>query len=148
MFTRMKAEYKQSHNKKMNVTLKILKLNEVENRLVEFMQLADKWAKLDLSEIVKLHGLTLCQPIAMVLESIPYGPLDEFLKNPQNKIKTVCLVETAYSLAKALHYLQDNQIMHGKIRCSSLQVTHFEAPGNLIVKLGDPGLPTHYNMNE
>lgn len=107
IFATMKAEYKQSSSKKINVTLKILKSSEVNDRISEFMKLADQWAKLDLQEIIKLYGVTLNQPISLVLESVEYGPLDEFLrtKKKMSQLKTVCLVEAAYSLAKALHYL-------------------------------------------
>jgi hypothetical protein len=107
VFTRMKAELNQPSGKKIEVTLKILKHNEVESRLMDFVKLADKWAKLDLFEIVRMHGITLHQPISLVMESIQVGPLDEFLRNPKHRkdIKLLDLVETAYSLAKALHYL-------------------------------------------
>lgn len=103
-FTRMKAEFNQPNGKRMNVTLKILKPTEV-NRLSDFVMLADKWAKLDLSEIVKMHGITLHQPISLVLESIQVGPLDEFLRKHRKDITLLDLVETSYTLAKALHYL-------------------------------------------
>jgi hypothetical protein len=108
IFTRMKADYIQtSGKKKIEVTLKILKHTEVATRLNDFLQLSDKWAKIDLSEIVRMHALTLHHPIALVLESINIGPLDEFLRSNRNRkhIKLLNLVETAYSLAKALHYL-------------------------------------------
>lgn len=107
VFTRMKAEFNQPNGKKIEVTLKILKHSEVELRLTDFVKLADKWAKLDLSEIVRMHGITLHQPISLVMESIKVGPLDEFLRNPKHKkdIKLLDLVEIAYTLAKALHYL-------------------------------------------
>lgn len=107
VFTRMKAEFNQVSGKKIEVTLKILKQSEVDLRLTDFVQLADKWAKLDLSEIVKMHGITLHQPIALVMESIKVGPLDDFLRNPKHKkdISLLDLVEISYTLAKALHYL-------------------------------------------
>lgn len=108
VFTRMKADYIQPNGrKKTEVTLKILKQNEVERRLNDFLKLSDKWSKLDLSEIVRMHGMTLQQPISLVLESINIGPLDEFLRTHKYRknITLLNLVETAYSLAKALHYL-------------------------------------------
>lgn len=108
IFTRMKAELIQPNGKKkINVTLKILKQTEVGNRLADFVKLADWWGKLDLSELVRMHGLTLHQPIALVLESIGHGPLDEFLRSHKDRksISLLNLVETAFSLAKALHYL-------------------------------------------
>lgn len=107
VFTRMKAEHIQPGRKNTEVTLKILKPTEVATRLADFMKLADKWAKLDLSEIVRMHGVTLQNPISLVLESIKFGPLDEFLRSHRYRkhIILLNLVETAYSLAKALHYL-------------------------------------------
>lgn len=107
VFTRMKAEHIQPGKKNTEVTLKILKPTEIATRLHDFMKLADKWAKLDLSEIVKMHGITLQNPISLVLESIKFGPLDEFLRSHRYRkhIILLNLVETAYSLAKALHYL-------------------------------------------
>lgn len=107
IFTRMKAELNQPSGKKIEVTLKILKHTEVELRLMDFVKLADLWAKLDLSEIVRMHGITLHQPISFVMESIRVGAFDEFLRNPKHRkdVKLLDLVETAYSLAKALHYL-------------------------------------------
>lgn len=108
IFTRMKAELIQPNGKKkINVTLKILKQSEVTNKLADFVKLADWWGKLDLSEIVRMHGLTLHQPISLVFESISHGPLDEFLRSHKDRksINLLNLVETAFSLAKALHYL-------------------------------------------
>jgi hypothetical protein len=105
IFTRMKAEFQPSDRKKTNVTLKILKQSEVSTRLTDFCKLADWWGKLELSEIVRLHGITLHQPISLVLESISHGPLDEFLRSHKEKINLLNLVETSISLAKALHYL-------------------------------------------
>lgn len=143
VFRCMKAELNQPNGKKVEVTLKILESTEVELRLTDFIKLADKWAKLDLSEIVRMHGITLHQPISLVMESIKIGPLDDFLRSPRHKkdVKLLDLVEISYTLAKALHYLQENQIVHGRIRCSTLQVMHFEPNSQLVVKLGDPGLP-------
>ena len=107
VFMKMKAVHTQPTGKKIDVTLKMLKKEEVDNRLTQFLNAVDKWAKLDLSEIVKMHGLTLQNPISMVLECIKFGPLDEFLSTPKYRkhIQSINLVETAYSLARALHYL-------------------------------------------
>lgn len=150
IFTRMKADYNQHTGKTIAVTLKVLKQSEVQVRLGDFVKLADLWAQLDLSEIVRMHGITLNQPTSLVLESIQEGPLDEFLRSPKHKkdIKVLDLVETAYSLAKALHFLQEKQIVHGRIRCSTLQVMYFKPNSEFVVKLGDPGLPTEFSERD
>jgi Janus kinase 2 len=105
LFTRMKAEI--INRKKKEVTLKVLKQASLEKHLQDFITLGDLWAKLDISEIVKLYGITLRQPISYVMESISCGPLDELLRNQKHRkhITLLDLVETAFSLAKALHYL-------------------------------------------
>jgi len=75
------------------------------------MILIDKWKKHDSTEIIKLYGITLYQPIAMILESTKLGPLNEFLrKNKQASM--ICLIDAAYSLAKALHYLVSGNEYH------------------------------------
>lgn len=114
LFTRMKAEIIQANRKKKEATLKVLKQNSVGKHLQDFIALADLWAKLDISEIVKLHGITLGQPISYVMESISYGPLDDLLRNTKYKkdIKLLDLVETAYGLAKALHFLVSCDAVH------------------------------------
>lgn len=107
----------------------------------------DKWAKIDSSEIVKLYGTTLNKPIAMVLESTKFGPFDLFLRTHEH-IEIVCLVDAAYSLARALHYLQENKISHGRIRCCNLQVMKYESNNHIVVKLGDPGLLRNLTRKE
>jgi Protein tyrosine and serine/threonine kinase len=43
---------------------------------------------------------------------------------------------------------QENQLVHGRIRCSSLEVTRFSQDREFVVKLGDPGIPIDYNIND
>lgn len=47
-----------------------------------------------------------------------------------------------------IHKQQENRIVHGKIRCSTLQVIEFIPNERFIVKLGDPGLPIELNEND
>jgi Janus kinase 2 len=136
----MRGEWKLPGDKKLEVTLKILKAQKIDKHLLDFMSLTDKWCKLDSNEIVRIYGITLQQPIAMVIESINMGPLDEFLRvRSREQLGFVCLIDAAYALVRALHYLQEHKIVHGRIRCSTLQVAKFEGKTNLVVKLGDPG---------
>jgi Janus kinase 2 len=139
-FTRMRGEWKLPDDKKLEVTLKILKAQKIEKHLLDFMSLTDKWCKLDSNEIVRMYGVTLQQPIGMVMESVNLGPLDVFLRErSRDQVGFVCLVDAAYTLVRALHYLQERKIIHGRIRCSALQVAKFGPPNYLVVKLGDPG---------
>lgn len=123
-FTRMKAELNQPNGKKVEVTLKILKQSEM-SKLPEFFKLADKWAKIDLSEIVRMHGITCHQPISFVLESIGHGPLDEFLreKKYRKSVKLLDLVEVSYTLAKALHYLVSKSLTISSEKRTKARIT-------------------------
>lgn len=96
-----------------------------------------------------MYGFTLSAPHTMVIESTRLGPLDEFLQSHStHAISMVALIESAYSLARALHYLHEKNIIHGRIRCSTLQVIRFDSPNTLLVRLGDPGFQKTYSKNE
>lgn len=43
---------------------------------------------------------------------------------------------------------QENQIVHGRIRCSSLEVTQFAPEREFVVKLADPGIPNDYSISD
>lgn len=146
ILTEMRADWKLPGDKKLEVNLKMLRHEKLEY-LPEFLKLAHKWATLSSSEIIKLYGITIHQPISMVMESTKFGPLDEFLRAHPN-ISKVCLIDAAYSIARALHYLQENGIIHGKIRCSTVHVVKFISPNLLEVKLGDPGFQKKLTAHE
>lgn len=117
--------------------------------LQEFRLLAEKWQGLESPELIKMYGFTLSSPHILVIESTKLGPLDAFLqKLPEHAVSIVGLIDVTYSLARALHYLQENKIVHGRIRCASLQVIRFEQPNLLLARLGDPGLQKTYSNNE
>lgn len=141
----MKADWMLPDDKKLEVTLKVL---ESEKHLGDFMYLADKWSGLFAPELVKMYGFTLSAPQTFVIESIKMGPLDVFLRTQQQPLHVGCLLDAAYSLARALHYLQENEIVHGRIRCSKLQVVKFVSPNLLTVRLGDPGFQREFQQNE
>lgn len=112
------------------------------------MRLAEKWSSLESPELIKMYGFTLSSPHTLVIESTKLGPLGEFLQKQPKPLSIVSLIDTAYSLARALHYLQENNIIHGRIRCSSLQVIRYEHPNMLLARLGDPGFQKSYSNVE
>lgn len=113
------------------------------------MRLAEKWSGLFSPELIKMYGFTLSAPHTLVIESTRLGPLDEFLRgHSKHAIPMVALIEASYSLARALHYLRENNIVHGRVRCSKLQVIRFDSPNSLLVRLGDPGFQKRYTENE
>lgn len=111
--------------------------------------MAAKWSSLESPELIKMYGFTFSSPHTIVIESTKLGPLDEFLqRQSKHAVSMAALIDTAYSLARALHYLQENNIIHGRIRCASLQVVRFEQPNMLSARLGDPGFQQSYSNNE
>lgn len=96
-----------------------------------------------------MYGFTLSSPHTLVIESTKLGSLDGFLHKPVGQsISIVGLIDAAHSLARALHYLQEKNIVHGRIRCASIYVIRYEVPNMLLVRLGDPGVQTTYTKNE
>lgn len=139
-FNRTRADLLMPNNTKMEVTLRLLKDDKKKDHLGDFLQLADFWNSVDSLDIVKLYGVTLYKPVAMVMELSRDDPLDEFLRR-HPKVTFGSLLAVAHSLARALYYLQEKQLVHGRIRCSSMLVTLYDRRENrLIAKLGDPGL--------
>lgn len=69
------------------------------------MRLADKWSCLYSPELIKMYGFTLSMPHTLVIESTKLGPLDVFLRTSKQTISVLCLIDAAYSLARALYYL-------------------------------------------
>ncbi|XP_058814821.1 tyrosine-protein kinase hopscotch [Topomyia yanbarensis] len=147
-FERTRAELLLPNNTKMEVTLRLLKNDKKDDFLSDFLQLTDFWANIDCKDIIKLYGVTLYKPISMVLESYRDGPLDEFLRRHRH-VSLSSLIDVAHSLALALYYLQENGLIHGRIRCSTMLVTSYNRDENrLIAKLGDPGLQQQRQYTE
>lgn len=113
----------------------------------DFMKLAETWSKLFSPEFIKMYGFTLTQPYTLVLESTRLGSLDEFLQRQRPSIEAVKLIEVSYTLARALHYLQEHNIVHGRIRCASLFVVRHDEQ-NFVVRLGDYGIVKSYSNDE
>ncbi|GLH06136.1 Tyrosine-protein kinase Abl [Gryllus bimaculatus] len=91
--------------KKLEVAMKILKPEYREKHLKDFMDLCGRWAFLQTSAIVRLYGITLASPFAMVSEYLSLGPLDHHLQHHHHEIKTVDLIEAGTYLATALWHL-------------------------------------------
>ena len=55
--------------------------------------------------------------MALVMEYFALGPLNLYLQRNKDKVNHVNLVESSATLARALWYLEENQIVHSNIRC-------------------------------
>ncbi|XP_031329480.1 tyrosine-protein kinase hopscotch [Photinus pyralis] len=133
--------------KKIEVAMKVLKHDLYEKYLKDFMELTGHWAYLESSAIVRLFGITLSSPVAMILEHMRLGPLDEYLRENKALLKVVDLIEAASNLASALWHLEEHGIVHGNIRCRRILVSCHEE-NKFTVKLGDPGIFHSYASKE
>ena len=139
---------------KEKVAIKQLKPH-CDSQLLPFMQMCYNTMLWNDPTLIKVHGATLAtpnNPMALVMEYLDLGPLDRYLKRNRSQVTSEDLLESATSLAKALWYLAEKQIVHSNIRlCNVLVAAHDvndAASSGLKVKLGDPGLPDYADPNE
>ncbi|VVD04448.1 unnamed protein product, partial [Leptidea sinapis] len=107
--------------------------------LQEFIELASRWACVSSGAIVRLYGVTLSSPTALVLEYLPHGPFDHYLRDNEDRIKPIHLKKVAASLARALWDLSEAGVVHGDIRCRRLLLAAHQAD-RILVKLSGPTL--------
>ncbi|XP_023312772.1 uncharacterized protein LOC111692874, partial [Anoplophora glabripennis] len=101
-----RSMWKVTKGKKIEVAMKMLKQENPDNYLKEFLTLAGQWAFLQSSAIVRLYGIAFTSSISMVLEYFRLGPLDQYLQANRGIMKTVDLIEAASNLAAALWHLR------------------------------------------
>lgn len=142
-----RSMWKLTKGKKLEVAIKVLKHDNCDQYLKEFMELAHQWAFLSSNAIVRLYGITLKSPISLVMEYVKLGPLDVYLRENKSLMKPVDLVEAASYLASALWHLEENGIVHGNIRCKRL-FTAVHDHTTFKVKLSDPGIHMSYGIQE
>ncbi|CAL1263363.1 unnamed protein product [Larinioides sclopetarius] len=123
------------------VAVKMLRKETKVTHLKDFLAQCDKMLYWQHDAIVSTVGMILTNPTALVMEWLPYGPLDKYLEN-RTDVQEVDLIEAAYHLARALWYLDVQQMVHGNIRCHNMLVaSHGESCFK--VKLADPSIITY-----
>ena len=85
-------------------------------------------------KIVKIIGLVE-EPIILIIEYMPYGSLDSYLKLCKGPLNSVPLVLFAMDIASAMEYLESRDIVHRDLAARNVLV---ESPSS--VKLSDFGL--------
>ncbi|XP_028032400.1 tyrosine-protein kinase hopscotch isoform X1 [Bombyx mandarina] len=134
-----KALWRLDETKKLLVAFKTLQRERANDYLKDFVDLASKWACIQSSSIVRLYGVTLSSPTAMVLEYLPYGPFDDYLRENGDRITPLHLKKVAAGLARALWDLSEAGVVHGYIRCRKLLLAVLDAD-RIQVKLSGPTL--------
>ena len=75
--------------------------------------MTSRWVFINTGAVTKLFGISLANPLAMVMEYFEDGQLDVYLSRPENRstITEVNLVEASASLANALYYLVSSSVI-------------------------------------
>ena len=120
-------------NKREVVVKEILNNGDSE----KFLKTINQWICVKNECIVTFLGVTLHSPLSLIMEYLPLGPLDEFIKQRRPDLKPVDLIECTTYFARALWYLEEKGLVHGSIRCHNLLVSSY-SPSSLKVKLSDP----------
>lgn len=130
-----------SPSERHDCMLKSLKCAQSNEHVVEFLQMVDKHIFMHCEAIVTMYGFVLSPP-TVVMEYLPVGPLDKYLKAHKNEVQEVDLVEAGTYLAKALWYLEEQNICHGNIRCHNVFVSN-HGENSFKVKLADASHPSY-----
>lgn len=89
--------------------------------------------------LVSFRGIILGSPQAIVLDWMPLGPLDVYLRENSLFPENIELIEAACQIAKAVWFLEDHRIVHGNIRCHNVLV-YEHTDSDFVVKLADPSI--------
>ncbi|CAG7733213.1 unnamed protein product [Allacma fusca] len=138
----VKAVWNSNKGPSCNVAIKFLKKEHEEKLRKEFLEMADHCVLWQCDSLVALRGIVLGHPQAMVLDWMPLGPLDGYLKDNALFPENVELIEAAGQIAKALWFLEDHGIVHGNIRCHNVLV-YEHTDSAFVVKLADPSIPDY-----
>lgn len=129
------------------VAIKQLNPQHRESHLASFLYMTHDLLLWSDSTLVKAFGTTLANrhtPMAVITEFFPLGNLKTYLtRAPAADFRDVDLVEACASLARAVWYLDENELVHGNVRCSNVFVAE-RNESVFKVKLGDAGMFTHY----
>ncbi|XP_035702306.1 tyrosine-protein kinase JAK2 isoform X2 [Folsomia candida] len=134
-----KGVWKESQTHSYDIAIKVLKKEHEEKKTREFLEMADRCAVWQCESLLTLRGIVLVNPLALVMDWMPLGALDVYLKENVLHVEVAELIEAASHIAKAVWFLEDHGIVHGNIRCHNVLVAeHSESA--FIVKLADPSI--------
>ncbi|XP_050532080.1 tyrosine-protein kinase hopscotch [Daktulosphaira vitifoliae] len=138
------ATWTKSKRNESTVVVKLFQDDvNISMHLMNLLSLSKRWSSVSSSAIVRLFGLCVDTPTALVSEYFPLGPLDAYLRTNKEKISFSNLVEAATYMATALWDMEIASLIHGKIRCHKFVVAE-HSRNALIVKLTDPGIHKCY----
>ena len=141
--------WSKSRHEKIDVAIKQLKPEHFKSNsiLLDFIKTSHAAMRWNHDTLRKIHAFSLAT-MTMVMEYYPLGSLNQFLNYNKGIIEAVDLVEAATSLAKALWYLEEHNLVHGNIRCDKIFVVSHDPGNSFKIKLGEPGLPDFKKPNQ
>uniref|UniRef100_A0A1B6DNP3 non-specific protein-tyrosine kinase n=2 Tax=Clastoptera arizonana TaxID=38151 RepID=A0A1B6DNP3_9HEMI len=147
MTTVYQGVWRRKKRRKVDIALKVFKPENKSDYVDELLEMMGHWSSIQSPAIVRIYGITLNSPLGMVLEYLPFGPLDVYLQMNGRYLKEVDLVEAANYLATALWNLEEVGIVHGNVRCHKLLVAA-RTDTSFVVRLSDPGLTRIYTDHD
>ena len=137
-----------SKKNEIDVAIKQLKPEHFKTNsiLLDFIKASHAAMRWNHDTLRKVHAFSLAT-MTMVMEFYPLGCLADYLKAHKEKIHVVDLVEAATSLAKALWYLEEHNLIHGNIQCDKVFVMSHDPGKSFKIKLGEPGIPNFKRPN-
>ena len=141
--------WSKSKYEKVDVAIKQLKPEHFKTNsiLLDFIKASHAAMRWNHDTLRKVHAFSLAT-MTMVMEFYPLGALTEYLGYNKEKLHIVDLVEAATSLAKALWYLEEHNLVHGNIQCDKLFVVSHDPGNSFKIRLGEPGIPDFKRANQ
>ncbi|XP_050436831.1 tyrosine-protein kinase hopscotch-like [Adelges cooleyi] len=138
------ATWSKSKRNESTVVVKLFQDNvNINVHLMNLLSLSKRWSSVSSSAIVRLFGLCVDTPTALISEYFPLGPLDSYLRTNKDQITFSNLVEAATYMATALWDMETACLVHGKIRCHKFVVAE-HSRNAFVVKLTDQGIHKCY----
>ncbi|XP_030609710.1 non-receptor tyrosine-protein kinase TNK1 isoform X2 [Archocentrus centrarchus] len=132
-----KGEWQTPTGKVLPVAVKSLRtsMSRQTNTLTDFLQEVTTMQSLDHSNIIRLYGVVLTQPLKMVTELAPLGSLYDTLRARQYEYPLVRLWFFATQIVAGMEYLESRRFIHRDLAARNVLLASRE-----MVKIGDFGM--------
>ncbi|XP_068444326.1 non-receptor tyrosine-protein kinase TNK1 [Clinocottus analis] len=132
-----RGEWHTPTGKVLPVAVKSLRssLSRQTDTLTDFLQEVTTMQSLDHSNIIRLYGVVLTQPLKMVTELAPLGSLYDILRSRQYEYPLLRLWLFATQIAAGMDYLETRRFIHRDLAARNVLLASRE-----MVKIGDFGL--------
>ncbi|XP_044039250.1 non-receptor tyrosine-protein kinase TNK1 isoform X2 [Siniperca chuatsi] len=132
-----KAEWHTPTGRVLPVAVKSLRssMSRQTDTLTDFLQEVTTMQSLDHTNIIRLYGVVLTQPLKMVTELAPLGSLYDTLRSRQYEYPLVRLWLFATQIVAGMEYLETRRFIHRDLAARNVLLATRE-----MVKIGDFGL--------